>query len=299
MTSGSSPRTWGTPRPPPRAPGPSRFIPTHVGNTRDITDTCGIACGSSPRTWGTHRQTEQVRHAARFIPTHVGNTALPPRALPPPPVHPHARGEHVAGRGYARASSGSSPRTWGTLAHLHRVALAGRFIPTHVGNTQPAARAQMAATVHPHARGEHIAPFSGPSATNGSSPRTWGTQSRRRIPRRCRRFIPTHVGNTHPASVDVAEQRFIPTHVGNTGDKKPPLEPPPVHPHARGEHSRRRCEIRAWPGSSPRTWGTQAFAAVVGVRVRFIPTHVGNTTIEGALCHATAGSSPRTWGTPS
>ena len=71
------------------------------------------------------------------------------------------------------------------------------------------------------------------------------------------------------------------------------------------------------PGSSPRTWGTPQGGGRGRGRLRFIPTHVGNTTALALCCvvwsvhpHArgehgydaarleiASGSSPRTWGT--
>ncbi len=52
----------------------SRFIPTHVGNTRDLSESGEPAYGSSPRTWGT-LWVRMVKHERlRFIPTHAGNT---------------------------------------------------------------------------------------------------------------------------------------------------------------------------------------------------------------------------------
>ena len=71
---GSSPRTWGT-REQLRVKALStRFIPTHVGNTRAGQPGPGAVCGSSPRTWGTLLPGGLPRVVGRFIPTHVGNT---------------------------------------------------------------------------------------------------------------------------------------------------------------------------------------------------------------------------------
>src|SRR5690606_6743232 len=90
-----------------------------------------------------------------------------------------------------------------------------------------------------------------------------------------------------------------------------------VHPHACGEH-RSPIEPRYAPaGSSPRMWGTHQTAVAWMGRVRFIPTHVGNTiakrlhpicmtvhphacgehALEHDLTSTRAASSPRMWGT--
>ena len=96
---------------------PVRFIPTCVGNTirsapvrscpavhphmrgeyDGVLRVEGRAVGSSPHAWGIHLLGGRFWVAARFIPTCVGNT--PRRRAPAAcrPVHPHMRGEYVAG----------------------------------------------------------------------------------------------------------------------------------------------------------------------------------------------------------
>ena len=236
----------------------------------------------------------------RFIPTHVGNTLHRGADVSKPPVHPHARGEHNIGLYNVYITDGSSPRTWGTLPATGVGVDLGRFIPTHVGNTSESSYRKSCFSVHPHARGEH--PCSQPRlfTTSGSSPRTWGTQQ--------------------PDVADVEADRFIPTHVGNTAATSSPFSTTGVHPHARGEHKPVAQGKGIHYGSSPRTWGTLSAALGLDRRVRFIPTHVGNTPVGAAAWsrsgpstvhphargeHATlsqteasdTGSSPRTWGT--
>jgi len=111
--------------------------------------------------------------------------------------------------------------------------------------------------------------------------------------------------------------RFIPTHVGNTADGGELLRPAPVHPHACGEHHGAADQRQHHYGSSPRMWGTRPGGIRDPVRLRFIPTHVGNTTsmtrtrrsgsvhphacgehfIYVLLTTNYRGSSPRMWGT--
>ncbi len=112
----------------------------------------------------------------------------------------------------------------------------------------------------------------------GSSPRMWGTLPWRNHRVLFRRFIPTHVGNTHFLYLSITSI--------------------PVHPHACGEH-RTLYRIR-WEdaGSSPRMWGTPAPGAQALVGYRFIPTHVGNTRPRATTDATMHGSSPRMWGTP-
>ena len=131
-------------------------------------------------------------------------------------VHPHARGEHDG--------------TYKISNRRHR------FIPTHVGNIQRGMINRAIKAVHPHARGEHIFLSFSASSGFGSSPRTWGTSLSRRF--------------------NADGERFIPTHVGNMGWGQDIVDPPTVHPHARGEH------VVLQTGKD--------------ILNRFIPTHVGN-----------------------
>ena len=193
--SGSSPRTWGTLHLILTNSSPSRFIPTHVGNTSailriftvnavhphargehaDIVKVDNLKIGSSPRTWGTQVKMSTISAVKRFIPTHVGNTMAVLRASGTSAVHPHARGEHQVVSTRICVTIGSSPRTWGTHLVTTTWAAPSRFIPTHVGNTLSLPLPKRRCAVHPHARGEHLAIAPSMSICAGSSPRTWGT----------------------------------------------------------------------------------------------------------------------------
>ncbi len=192
-------------------------------------------------------------------------------------VHPHARGEHIVTRNNRKVEAGSSQRTWGTHRRDAQTLAGFRFIPTHVGNTLRSAPRCHRPTVHPHARGEHEISERSRSSADGSSPRTWGTPCLRPA-LSCR---------------------------------------PAVHPHARGEHWPWVTRRHTAAGSSPRTWGTRLTGRRGTSRVRFIPTHVGNTLsappslpvpsvhphargehgISLSILGLRVGSSPRTWGT--
>ena len=93
---------------------------------------------------------------------------------------------------------------------------------------------------------------------------------------------------------------------------------PTVHPHACGEHETHPTKPLTSCGSPPRMWGTPVCSWALPERVRFTPTHVGNTAIGGKRAarppvhpHACGehtmlpvhgdnvrGSPPRMWGTP-
>ncbi len=259
--------------------GNQRFIPTHVGNTVHSgilrrswpvhPHACGehvyldvgrkITDGSSPRMWGTRRSFDGRPRKLRFIPTHVGNTKEGENLLDIIPVHPHACGEHSPGivplqtsvgsspRMWGTPSpffdyfpnNGSSPRMWGTRERRRHSAARYRFIPTHVGNTTLCQLPNLHRPVHPHACGEHMDAKKSIVTKDGSSPRMWGTPPQDFAISLSRRFIPTHVGNTHKLSI-------INSHRG-------------VHPHACGEHSHGPRRFRGESGSSPRMWGTPFF----------------------------------------
>ena len=107
----------------------------------------------------TVHELKKTHPCPRFIPTHVGNTSSPERGPRRPAVHPHACGEHG-----------------GNLVNGHA---SGRFIPTHVGNTYIYFQLASLRAVHPHACGEHVVVRVAVDVINGSSPRMWGTRTRR------------------------------------------------------------------------------------------------------------------------
>jgi len=193
----------------------------------------------------------------RFIPTHVGNSDVPFTLNLIVSVHPHARGELIRERNLAVIYSGSSPRTWGTPVASPFESFLPRFIPTHVGNSDPEPLQRVLVLVHPHARGELVRSIRGLRPSYGSSPRTWGTLTNafRVI------FLP----------------RFIPTHVGNSRWSSSGRVCAAVHPHARGELALFPPGRERDRGSSPRTWGTPDRLLQPPPLGRFIPTHVGNS----------------------
>ena len=171
-------------------------------------------------------------------------------------VHPHGCGEHTKtgpplsassgssprvwgtsqGRDIRQTHAGSSPRVWGTFISKPSARAKSRFIPTGVGNIALKDQAVNKYPVHPHGCGEHnnCSPPRMPSA--GSSPRVWGT--------------------CHPAPGARGPSRFIPTGVGNIWHSSRYRRPRPVHPHGCGEHDLVTGPLDAGLGSSPRVWGT-------------------------------------------
>ena len=261
---GSSPRPWGTRDRCIHLFAGWRFIPTPVGNAVSLASSVPVLFGSSPRPWGTHHEQRAPYPDERFIPTPVGNAAGSPAPWRRESVHPHARGERVQVPEPVKLVTGSSPRPWGTHSAPPHGRRDGRFIPTPVGNAPQGQRIALGGPVHPHARGERGLLTADPDAGTGSSPRPWGTRSpRRRAPGGCR-FIPTPVGNAHPA-------QHRPTRAA-------------VHPHARGERSTSARSHRHGIGSSPRPWGTPVALGHRVAQHRFIPTPVGNAPRPPTPC---------------
>ena len=85
--------------------------------------------------------------------------------------------------------------------------------------------------------------------------------------------------------------------MGNASRKAPGDEPGTVHPHSRGERPGVLQTDRGVGGSSPLAWGTRQVEGLVVVRLRFIPTRVGNAPTNSSMQGTASGSSPLAWGT--
>jgi len=158
VLSGSSPRTWGTLRRHRDHRRRDRFIPTYMGNANRGRGMTGknsvhphvhgerspclvrlkVSFGSSPRTWGTRINDRDLRVSERFIPTYMGNASPGCGSTGTSTVHPHVHGERVNPRNGPLPAGGSSPRTWGTRVTSLYTRYTRRFIPTYMGNAEPA-----------------------------------------------------------------------------------------------------------------------------------------------------------------
>ena len=172
---GSPPRLWGILRQDRPCAWCTRFTPTPVGNTGlkpaaililavhphacgEYTSSCRAlttSCGSPPRLWGILGLPRLTPVTRRFTPTPVGNTVSRSRSRGRGAVHPHACGEYNEGVSAVPILLGSPPRLWGILHPDDVRRMPWRFTPTPVGNTEAAAAAVGAASVHPHACGEY------------------------------------------------------------------------------------------------------------------------------------------------
>ena len=129
-------------------------------------------------------------------------------------------------------------------------------IPAHAGNSRTERRRHGQQPVHPRARGEQCRAARAGHESGGSFPRTRGTATRRWMRARRARFIPAHAGNSICAEMAAGRD--------------------PVHPRARGEQNTNRKSTTPFPGSSPRTRGTEAAPTDAAQQRRFIPAHAGN-----------------------
>ena len=194
---GSPPRAWGQCARATIGRTSMRFTPTGVGTIRRPARQ-GIASsvhphgrgdnqtdaqfpirsgGSPPRAWGQSRGSGGRCVGVRFTPTGVGTITTEDMPDQRGPVHPHGRGDNLHRRIRTIRQDGSPPRAWGQCVGDGARRASARFTPTGVG-TIPAGRVGYAShAVHPHGRGDNLAPNAAPKFDLGSPPRAWG-QSR-------------------------------------------------------------------------------------------------------------------------
>ncbi len=118
----------------------------------------------------------------------------------------------------------------------------------------------MAATVHPHARGDDRGMHGIMVSPDGSPPRAWG--------------------RLHDVAEVTVDVRFTPTRVGTISNEKATIDCRSVHPHARGDDVGFVQTVRGDSGSPPRAWGRSDARSSRAIKSRFTPTRVG--TIRGS-----------------
>ena len=133
---GSPPRAWGQCGSGGWNGSARRFTPTGVGTMRAGGPRDAPPAGSPPRAWGQCAGAERRRCRRRFTPTGVGTIARRAPPAPAPPVHPHGRGDNIAGAVGVPLVVGSPPRAWGQLLGVCRLVVVQRFTPTGVGTMQ-------------------------------------------------------------------------------------------------------------------------------------------------------------------
>ena len=150
--------------------------------------------------------------------------------------------------------------------------------------------------VHPHACGEIVRVKNKRCASYGTSPRLWG--------------------DCLPTPRAISPKRYIPTLVGRFASVSILSYNSSVHPHACGEITITRADLRPLSGTSPRLWGDLTEQEREQRRERYIPTLVGRlasytcgATTQSVHPHACGeieppetefcagdGTSPRLWG---
>ncbi len=188
----------------------------------------------------------------------MGITAGLPKEPSLHAVHPHARGDHAPHYEHPSDMDGSPPRAWGSQLPIGSVHTPSRFTPTRVGITDSCARRNATRAVHPHARGDHVAPLLPQIQALGSPPRAWGSRAGDLRPAGRGRFTPTRVGITTAATSPNLHPPGSPPRAWGSplaqhgcGDRRA------VHPHARGDHWTVLVEQDAALGSPPRAWGSR------------------------------------------
>src|SRR5205814_997497 len=130
-----------------------------------------------------------------------------------------------------------------------------RFTPTCVGTPRPRSPGAGSPAVHPHLRGDAAPCEHRSSRPDGSPPHAWG-----RLHEPLRLYLPG---------------RFTPTCVGTPRPSVSPSPAAPVHPHMRGDASRKFHDTLLNNGSPPHAWGRLAGRVHRDQRPRFTPTCVG------------------------
>ncbi len=189
-------------------------------------------------------------------------------------------GEHFASINLVTATSGSSPREWGTYKAANAVERYTRLIPTRVRSITPQQRLLCTPTVHPHASGEHA---------NGHTAAAFPSRFiSTRVESIRSRWRPVRLVPVHPhASCEYSQLRvanpvlvrFIPSPVESMQSSPTGTPPYPVHPHACGEYHSFSSATRSTCGSSPRLWGVFGEGLHRVHPGRFIPTRVRSTQL--------------------
>src|SRR5688572_16848251 len=149
-------------------------------------------------------------------------------------------------------TGGSPPPAWGQRVVPVRRRRVGRFTPTCVGTTRVAAVILVAASVHPHLRGDNRSDWLPAVLAYGSPPPPWGQPLPRLFAAGCDRFTPTCVGTTSPMMSASSSQS--------------------VHPHLRGDNRESGVVDRVQIGSPPPAWGQLRGRSQQRRPRRFTPT---------------------------
>lgn len=186
-------------------------------------------------------------------------------------VYPHRRGDWRAASSRTVSPSGSPPRAWGLAAGMCPGRCPARFTPTGMGTGLASWRTGHGRTVHPHGRGTGVSTAVGTvqpavhphghrerssayrsAAVIAGSPHRCAEQRRRRWIAGASDGSPPRAWGAGPGVSDYAARaRFTPTGVGSRRSCDSAAEPPPVHPHRRGEQPQSATLRRGRAGFTP------------------------------------------------
>ena len=134
----------------------------------------------------------------------------------------------------ARASSGLSPRVWGSPVQRFPPPVDHRSIPTCVGQPFRLEQGRRFHRVYPHVCGAAPQAQERYRRVLGLSPRVWGSRTTTICADASHRSIPTCVGQPHFGHCKSHKIRSIPTCVGQPGAATGTEEVGPVYPHVCG-----------------------------------------------------------------
>ena len=198
---GTSPRVWGKGAEATDESVQERNIPTCVGKGRrrslssrrspEHPHVCGErgvyrrvrggVYGTSPRVWGKGDLRVLAPHPIRNIPTCVGKGNADNHIRCVSPEHPHVCGERKTFGEEGVRADGTSPRVWGKGRCLPPARHPNRNIPTCVGKGRVAGCRSSPCSEHPHVCGERTAARLKLKEIDGTSPRVWGKDDKRKI----------------------------------------------------------------------------------------------------------------------
>ncbi len=145
---------------------------------------------------GKRRAGGTTHRCRRIIPAHAGQTTCTWATTPSHADHPRACGANMDAGHSVALKSGSSPRMRGKPRPARRSHRWRRIIPAHAGQTVSSGTASSGNTDHPRACGANDLEAKATEDQVGSSPRMRGKPRSIPPPRRRRRIIPAHAGQT-------------------------------------------------------------------------------------------------------
>ena len=148
-----------------------------MGKTYKLVGLSDQWIGTPPHAWGKRHGEIRSPPGSRYTPTCVGKTLGRRLHQQDVTVHPHMRGENLAGYYPVQRDLGTPPHAWGKRVGEYWVTKLDRYTPTCVGKTTFFARSVVVNSVHPHMRGENAGIGRRLSSRTGTPPHAWGKHS--------------------------------------------------------------------------------------------------------------------------